>query len=81
MPKILLLSSIFLVGCLTMDKAPISKLYVIDVQHQVCAERIITDKKTLSSKWSQDLPLDSCDGNVSLTMKEFLDLRTYLKGK
>lgn len=62
-----------------MDKAPISRLYVVDVQHHICAERIITEKSTLGSKWVRDLPLESCDGNVSLTMKEFLDLRTYLK--
>lgn len=62
-----------------MDKAPITHLYVVDIQHNVCAKRVITNKSTLVSKWVQDLPLESCDGNVSLTMKEFLDLRTFLK--
>lgn len=76
-----LVSFLFLPGCLTMDSAPITKLYVIDVDHGVCSERIITDKKTLSSRFNQDLPLSYCDGNVSLTMKEFLDLRTFLQGK
>lgn len=64
-----------------MDEAPITTLFVVDVQHNVCSERRITDKKTLSSVWVQDLPLVSCDGNVSLSMQEFLNLRSFLKGK
>ena len=69
------------VGCLKMDKAPITHLYVIDYQNNVCAQRLITDKKTLSSRHIADLPLEACDGNVSLTMEEFLNLRTFIKGK
>lgn len=64
-----------------MDKAPITKLYVVDVTNNVCSERIITDKKTLASREIDSHPLNKCNGNVSLTMKEFLDLRTYLKGQ
>ena len=69
------------VGCLKMDKAPITHLYVVDYQNNVCAQRLITDKKTLSSRHIADLPLEACDGNVSLTMEEFLNLRTFIKGK
>lgn len=69
------------VGCLKMDKAPISHLYVIDYQNNVCAQRVITDKKTLSSRHVADLPLEACDGNVSLTMEEYLNLRTFIRGK
>lgn len=69
------------VGCLKMQDAPISHLYVVDVQNNVCAQRVITDKKTLASRWVADLPLEACDGNVSLTMEEFLNLRTFIKGK
>ena len=69
------------VGCLKMDKAPITHLYVIDYQNNVCAQRLITDKKTLSSRHIADLPLEACDGNVSLTMEEFLNLRTFIRGK
>lgn len=64
-----------------MQNAPITKLYVIDIEHQVCSEREITDKDTLASRFVRDLPLKNCDGNISLTAKEFLDLRTYLKGQ
>lgn len=63
-----------------MNDAPISHLYVIDVQHNICSKRIITDKNTLSSRFVEDMPLSACDGNVSLTMQEFLNLRTYMKG-
>ena len=69
------------VGCLKMDNAPITHLYVIDYQNNVCARRLITDKKTLSSRHIADLPLEACDGNVSLTMEEFLNLRTFIRGK
>ncbi len=69
------------VGCLKMSEAPITHLYVVDVQNGVCAQRLITDKKTLSSRHIADLPLEACDGNVSLTMEEFLNLRTYIRGK
>lgn len=63
-----------------MDKAPINHLYVLDLQNSVCSKRVITDKNTLASRWIQDMPLDACDGYVALSAKEFLDLRTYLKG-
>lgn len=67
-------------GCKTVNDAPITYLYIIDVQHNICSKRIITDKNTLSSRWVEDLPLNSCDGNVSLSMQEFLNLRTYMRG-
>lgn len=69
------------VGCLKMQDVPITHLYVIDVQNGVCAKRKISDKKTLSSYHVEDLPLEACDGNVSLTMQEYLNLRTFLRGK
>jgi len=69
------------VGCLKIQDAPITHLYVIDVQNNVCAKRKISDKKTLSSYHVEDLPLEACDGNVSLTMQEYLNLRTFIRGK
>ena len=72
---------LFSVGCLKLQDAPISHLYIIDTQNGVCAQRVITDKKTLASRQIADLPLEACDGNVSLTMEEFLNLRTFIKGK
>lgn len=84
--KIFIASYILLVlflstGCLKMADAPITHLYVIDTQNQVCVQRVITDKKLLTSRHVADLPLESCDGNVSLTMEEFLNLRTYMRGQ
>lgn len=66
-------------GCRSMQQAPISHLYVIDTQHNVCSKRVITNKQTLASKWVEDLPLEACDGNISLEPREFIDLRTFLK--
>lgn len=77
-----ILAVLFLsVGCLKMQDAPITHLYVVDVQNNVCAKRIITDKKTLSSRWVEDMPLDACDGAVGLSMQEYLNLRTFIRGK
>ena len=77
-----ILAVLFLsVGCLKMQDAPITHLYIIDVQNNVCAKRIITDKKTLSSRHLEDLPIEACDGNVSLSMQEYLNLRTFIRGK
>lgn len=64
-----------------MENAPITKLYVVDIYNSKCSERVITDKNTLASKWVRDLDLVKCNGNISLTAEEFLNLRTYLKGQ
>lgn len=63
-----------------MQNAPISHLYVLDLQNGVCSKRVITNKETLASRYVQDMPLETCDGYIALSAKEFLDLRTYLKG-
>ena len=68
-------------GCLTMKNAPITHLYVIDLQNGVCSKRVITDKNTLASRRIEELPLEACDGIIGLSAEEFLNLRTYLKGK
>lgn len=77
----ILAALLFSVGCLKMQDAPITHLYIIDVQNGVCAKRVITDKKTLSSRHLEDLPIEACDGNVSLSMQEYLNLRTFIRGK
>lgn len=66
-------------GCRTLDQAPITTLFVIDTDHQICSVRKITDKRTLESEWVIDVPLSDCDGVVGLDSREFLDLRTFLK--
>lgn len=71
--------SLALVGCRTINDAPITMLYVVDTDHGVCSKRAITNKSTLASKWVADLPLELCDGNIGLSAKEFLNLRTYMK--
>jgi hypothetical protein len=72
---VLLLSA----GCKSLETIPITHVYVIDTDHGVCSKRRVTDKKTLASVRVADLPLEACDGNVSITAKEFLDTRTWLK--
>lgn len=80
MRKILFFLSLSVSGCLSPNNAPISKLYVIDTDHRICSERFINDKRTLSSRWVADHPIEFCDGVVGLSAKEFMDLRTYMKG-
>lgn len=74
-------SFLFLVGCKSLNNAPIKHLYVIDLDNGVCSKRIVTDKATLASKWLEDMPVDQCDGVIGMKAEEFLNLRTYLKGK
>lgn len=74
-------SFLFLVGCKSLNNAPIKNLYVIDLDNGVCSKRIVTDKATLASKWVEDMPLDQCDGVIGMKAEEFLNLRSYLKGK
>ena len=81
MRKMICCFSLMLSGCLTMKNAPITHLYVVDLQNGVCSKRVITDKNTLASRRVAELPLEACDGLIGLEAKEFLDLRTYLKGK
>lgn len=68
-------------GCKSLNNAPIKHLYVIDLDNGVCSKRIVTDKATLASKWVEDMPLDQCDGVIGMKAEEFLNLRSYLKGK
>lgn len=68
-------------GCKAMNNAPISHIYVIDYQHQVCSKRVITNKKTIASRHVEDLPLSDCDGVIALSPQEFINLRVYLKSK
>lgn len=79
MLKMMLSVSVLLVGCKSMNEAPITHLYVMDVQHNVCSIRKITNKKTLASIWVQDAPLYMCDGVVGLSMQEYLKLRLWIK--
>lgn len=75
-----LLIVLMMVGCLNVNDAPISTLYVIDTDNHICSKRIITDKSTLASRWVEDMPIEKCDGVVGLSAKEFMNLRTYMKG-
>lgn len=79
MLRTICLISLIITGCKTVNDAPITTLYVVDTDHNVCSKRTITDKSTLASKWVADLPLEMCDGTIGLSSREFLNLRTYMK--
>lgn len=79
--EIILISLLIsLSGCKSINDAPIKYVYVVDTDHDVCSQRLVTDKTNLGSKWVQDLPLSYCDGVIGLTHNDFLNLRTYMKG-
>lgn len=67
------------VGCKSINNAPVTTLYVIDLDNGICSKRQITDKKTLTSKRVAELPVSECDGIIGLSPEEFLNLRTYMK--
>ena len=68
-------------GCKQAKEAPISHIYVIDVQHQICSRRVILNKQTLSSKFVEDMPIENCDGFIALSAQEFLDLKSWIRAK
>lgn len=68
-------------GCKQAKDAPISHIYVIDIQHQVCAKRVILNKQTLSSRHVEDMPIENCDGFIALSAQEFLALRSWMRAR
>lgn len=68
-------------GCKALNSMPLTHFYVIDTDHGICSKRIITNKQTLSSRWVEDMPIEQCDGNISVTPEEFAKMRVYLGGK
>ena len=64
------LSFIFLASCIY----DVDHIYVLDTAHGVCSKHAVTNKKTLSSRWVEDLPLDAGDGNISVTAEDFVRL-------
>lgn len=75
----ILLVLLISIGCKSINNAPISKLYVLDLDNNVCSTRQITDKKTLSSKRISEGPASDCDGVIGLSPEEFSNLRTYMR--
>lgn len=69
------------VGCKSINNAPVSKLYVLDLDNNVCSVRQITDKKTLSSKRISEGPASDCDGVIGLSPEEFSNLRTFMRNQ
>ena len=67
------------VGCKSINNAPVTTLYVIDLDNGICSKRQITDKKTLSSKRISEGPASDCDGVIGLSPEEFSNLRTYMR--
>ena len=77
----ILLVLLISVGCKSINDAPISKLYVLDLDNNVCSTRQITDKKTLSSKRIAEGPAQDCDGVIGLSPEEFSNLRTFMRNQ
>ena len=73
-----------LCGCNFLDQKdpfPATKLYVIDIQHSVCAEKAIEVTSDHKVKFThiQDMPMASCDGNPSFSKEEFLATKKWIE--
>lgn len=66
---IILALSLSLLSC-----KEVQYLYVIDTDNAICSKREITNKETFSSQWVEDLPIEACDGNISVTAEDFARL-------
>lgn len=64
---IFFLSILLLSGC----RYDTEYIYVIDTDHSICSKRKVTNKQTWASRWVEDLPLEACDGNISVTAEDF----------
>lgn len=64
---IIFLSLLVLAGC----RYDVDYLYVIDTDHNVCSKRKVTNRDTWASRWVEDLPIEACDGFVSITPEDF----------
>jgi hypothetical protein len=58
---------------------PLQYVYVVDVQHSICAKKEIVDKENLIFKHVEDLPLTACDGNVSIAKADFLEFKKWVR--
>lgn len=81
MTYILVIMLFSLSSCKAIQEAPISHIYVIDTTNGVCSKRKILDKKRLTTRFVEDLPIEACDGFVSLTAQEYLDLRAFIRSR
>ena len=58
---------------------PLERVYVVDVQHNVCAEKEVVDKEQLIFQPVQDWPLAKCDGNVSIAKEDWPGFRDWVR--
>lgn len=80
----ILILSLLISGCDFLnqkDPFPATKLYVIDIQHAVCAEKSIevTSDMRVVFTHIQDLALEACDGNPSFSKDEFLATKKWIE--
>ncbi len=61
------------------ETMPLDYVYMIDVPHSVCSKKEVIDRDNLLFRHSEDLPLIECDGNVSISMDEWLDLKNWIQ--
>lgn len=68
-----------IMACSGLRPFPTDSIYVIDVGHQVCGMYQINDFNSFHVQWVRDLPLKSCDGNVSLARKDYLPVKKWIE--
>lgn len=62
------------------SQAPDVHPLFIDTELKECVEHAVLDKEnfTISDKPVRIWPLEHCDGNISMTMKEFKQMKDYI---
>lgn len=79
MPKTLILTVSFLVGCATgLPTPPVKQVRMLDVSNQVCG--IYTVVPTTGKPrydYVRDIPLSQCDGSVCLSPVDFKKLEAW----
>lgn len=76
---ILLTASLFLISCGKGTHFPLAYIYVVDVQHQVCAQKMVESRNPIKFKHVADLPLAYCDGGVLIAYNDWLGFKKWLE--
>jgi len=67
---ILMIFAVLLSGC-SYKEFPDVPLYVLDINHQVCAKYSFVDKERLTVKHDEDLPINNCEGMIGFGYKDY----------
>lgn len=65
------------VACNQVPKFPNISIYDIDTDAGVCGRYRIVKQNPITLEWVEDLPLKSCNGNLSVTPRGFTEIKLW----